>query len=322
VAFAPEVGCRLRRSLVYAAIAISAALCVQAHASVFYVTVAGLGGEPDYDQRFTANAKELDKVFHGVPGAHVSTLTGADATRAKLMDALSKAARDAKPEDELVVILIGHGSFDGEGYKFNLVGPDITASDLAGALNMVPAKRQLVVDTTSCSGGSIAKLQRSGRAVVTATKAGTEKNATVFARYWVEALEDPTADTDKSGSISALEAFTYADRKTSEFYTSQKRLATEHAVFEDAGHGEGVRVVTAGSPEGALMTSLTMVRLEGNRAVASNPARKDLLAKKEELEQEIDTLKFQKAAMEPEDYKKQLTVALLELARVQEAMDK
>ena len=31
--------------------------------AVYYVTVAGLGGEPDYEQRFTANAKDLDKLF-------------------------------------------------------------------------------------------------------------------------------------------------------------------------------------------------------------------------------------------------------------------
>ena len=35
-------------------------------ASVYYVTVAGLGGEPDYEQRFTAAAKDLDKVFQSV----------------------------------------------------------------------------------------------------------------------------------------------------------------------------------------------------------------------------------------------------------------
>ena len=49
--------------------------------------------------------------------------------------------------------------------------------------------------------------------VITATKTGTEKNATVFARYWVEALRDPAADTDKNETISALEAFRYAERK-------------------------------------------------------------------------------------------------------------
>ena len=54
--------------------------------------------------------------------------------------------------------------------------------------------------------------------MIAATKSGTEKNATVFARYWVEALQDPAADTDKSDSVSAMEAFAYADRKTAEFY--------------------------------------------------------------------------------------------------------
>jgi hypothetical protein len=40
------------------------------------------------------------------------------------------------------------------------------------------------------------------------------------------------------------------------------------------------------------------------------------------LERKIDTLKYQKAAMDPEDYKKQLTDALVELAKVQEELDK
>jgi hypothetical protein len=301
---------------------LAASISLPAQASVFYITVAGLGGEPDYEQRFTANAKELDKIFHGVPNAHIITLTGADATRARLLDALASTAQDAKPDDELVLILIGHGSFDGEVYKFNLVGPDLSAPDLAAALDKIPAKRQLVADTTSCSGGALPALEHNGRAVIAATKTGTEKNATVFARYWVEALEDPSSDTDNSGSVSALEAFTYADRKTADFYTTQKRLATEHAVFNDTGLGEGVRAVAPNSREGALMTSLTVIRLEGNQAVAADPARKDLLARKEELEQQIDALKFQKAAMDPDDYKKQLTAALLELARVEEAMDK
>src|SRR5258707_1107308 len=32
-------------------------------AAPYYVTVAGLGGDPDYEQRFTALAKDLDKLF-------------------------------------------------------------------------------------------------------------------------------------------------------------------------------------------------------------------------------------------------------------------
>jgi hypothetical protein len=292
--------------------------------ATYYVTVAGLGGEPDYEQRFTANAMDLDKTLKSGVGAHVVTLTGKDSTKVKLSEAMAQVARDAKPEDDLVLTLIGHGSFDGTEYKFNLVGPDVTAGELAAMCDKVSAKRQLIVDTTSASGGAVAVLERPGRAVIVATKSGTEKNATVFARYWVEALQDPTADTDKSESISAMEAFAYADRKTEEFYTSQKRLATEHPEFEDTGKGDAVRAGGAGAGlgrEGALMSSFTVVRIGAEQAAMNDPVKRDLMAKKEELEQKVDALKYQKAAMEPGEYKKELTAALVELAKVQAQLD-
>jgi hypothetical protein len=297
------------------------ALTLPSHAAVYYVTVAGLGGEPDYEQRFTAAARDLDKVFKSAgAAAHVYTLTGAQATAPQLKDTLETVARDAKADDDFVLILIGHGSFDGAEYKFNLVGPDVTAGEIAAMCDRIPTKRQLIVDTTSASGGAVGVLERPGRAVIAATKSGTEKNATVFARYWVEALKDPEADTDKSDSISAMEAFNYATKKTAAFYDSQKRLATEHAVFDDVGHGEPVREPANG--QGALMSSFTLLRLGTSQQAANDPAKRALLAKKEELEQKIDTLKYQKAAMDPDDYKKQLTAALLELAKVQEDLDK
>jgi len=301
--------------------AIACTLGLQARAAVYYVTVAGLGGEPDYEQRFTAAAKDLDKVFKAASNAaHVYTLSGTQATASQLKETLGAVARDAKADDDFVLVLIGHGSFDGVEYKFNLVGPDVTAGEIAAMCDHIPTRRQLVVDTTSASGGAIQALERPGRAVIAATKSGTEKNATVFARYWVEALQDPAADTDKSDSISAMETFIYATTKTAAFYDSQKRLATEHAVFEDAGHGEPVR--EAGNGQGTLLSSFTLLRLGTSQQAANDPAKRELLAKKEELEQKIDMLKYKKAAMDPADYKKQLTEALLELAKVQEVLDK
>ncbi len=301
--------------------AAACAFTLQAEAAVYYVTVAGLGGEPDYEQRFTATARDLDRIFKaGDATAHVYTLTGTQATAAQLKETLEAVSRDAKAEDDFVLILIGHGSFDGVEYKFNLVGPDVTAGEIEAMCNRIPARRQLIVDTTSASGAAIEALARPGRAVITATKSGTEKNATVFSRYWVEALQDPEADTDKSESISAMEAFVYASKKTATFYDSQKRLATEHAVFEDAGHGGPVR--EAGNGQGSFMSSFTLLRIGASQQAANDPAKRALLAKKEELEQKIDALKYQKAAMDPEDYKRQLTAALLELAKVQEGLDK
>ena len=52
------------------------------HAATFYVTVAGLGGEPEYDQRFAAQAQEIDKLVRaGGPDAKVTTLYGPQATK-------------------------------------------------------------------------------------------------------------------------------------------------------------------------------------------------------------------------------------------------
>lgn len=292
---------------------------LHAAAATYYVTVAGLGGEPDYEQRFTANAKDLDKVFRSVAGAHVVTLTGAQATAAQMRAALASVAQQATASDDFVLVLIGHGSYDGTEYKFNLVGPDLTAGEIAAICDRIPAKRQLVVDTTSASGGAVTALERNGRIVIASTKSGTEKNATVFARYFAEALQDASADVDKNESLTAAEAYTYASRKTVAFYDSQKRLATEHAVFNDTGRGEAVR--DAGNGQGQLMASFTLLRYGAAQKAASDPAKQALLAKKEELEQKIDVLKYNKAAMDAAEYRKQLTAALLELAHVQGELD-
>jgi hypothetical protein len=291
------------------------------HAATYYVTVAGLGGEPDYDQRFTAQAKDLDKVFKATgTGAHVFTLSGPQATAAQLRSTLQTVAQQATASDDLVLILIGHGSFDGTEYKFNLVGPDLTAAEIAALCDHVAAKRQLIVDTTSSSGGAIAAFERSGRAVVAATKSGTEKNATVFARYFVEALQDPAADVDKNEAVTAMEAYSYAAKKTAAFYDSQKRLATEHAVFDDIGRGEPVREASNG--QGQLLSNFTILRYGAAQAASNDPAKQALLARKEELEGKIDVLKYGKAAMDPSEYRQQLTAALLELAQVQAELDK
>lgn len=296
------------------------ALALPVRAATYFVIVAGLGGEPDYEQRFTADANDLDRIFKAEgPSAHVTTLTGSLSTAAQMRDALTTVARDAKPDDDFVLILIGHGSFDGVEYKFNLVGPDLTAAEIASLCDRIAARRQLIVDTTSASGGAVQAFEKPGRAVIAATKTGTEKNATVFARYWVESLQDPSTDADKSDSISAMEAFNYAAKKTAAFYDSQKRLATEHAVFNDTGAGEPVR--QAGDGQGTLLQSFTLLRLGTSQQATNDPAMRALLEEKDTLEQKIDTLKYQKAAMDQEDYKKQLTDALVSLAKVQDQLD-
>ena len=294
-----------------------------AHADIYFVNVAGLGGEPDYEQRFAALAADLDRIAKAAgPSAHVVTLSGPQATREHLQQTLSDIAGEAHTDDVLVMTLVGHGSFDGTQYKFNLPGPDVSAEQLATWCDHVPAARQLIINTTSASGGSVKALQRHDRVVVAATKSGTEKNATVFARYWVEALQDPGADIDKNQVITGLEAFQYAARKTAAFYETEKRLATEHAVFEEGGKAEPVRAAVADGDAGRMLAAFALVRLGGASATSSDPAKLTLLKQKEQLEQKVDLLKYQRAAMSPEDYRAQLTQTLVALAKVQQELDK
>ncbi len=298
----------------------AAALC---HGAVHFVTVAGLGGEPDYEQRFASLAKEVDKIVQGSAGENkVYTLSGADATKAKLSEAIGRIAGEAKADDLFILLLIGHGSYDGNDYKFNLRGPDITAADLAALCDKVPAGRQLIVNTSSASGGALKSLQRPNRALISATRSGNEKNATVFARFWVEAMRDPAADTDKNETVTALEAYRYADRKTAAFYETNKRIATEHAMLEDTGKGEAVRNPNDENGQGLLAGRFALVRFGTAQKAAANPAKQGLMAKKDDLEARIDRLKLEKAAIPVEVYRKQLSALLVELARVQEELDK
>ena len=294
---------------------------LSAHATTFYVTISGLGGETDYDQRFKMWADDIDSSLKKA-GGDANVVTMQKPTREAIRAKLAEIARQAKPADNLVLMLIGHGTYDGTDYKFNIPGPDITGAELAALLDKIPTTRQCVVNMTSSSGGSLDFLRKPNRVVITATKTGTEKNATVFARYWAEALRDPSADADKNETISALEAFHYAQTKTSEFFETQKRLATEHAVLEDTGKSEGERDPQPEKGEGKLAALFPVVRLGANAAAARDPAKRPLLEKKEQLEQAIDKLKYDKAAMPAEVYKQQLTQLLLELAKTQEALDK
>lgn len=289
----------------------------------FYLTIAGLGGEPEYEQRFSGWAKDIDKLLKAAePGAKVQTLYGADATKTNVEARLHDIAKQAKPDDAVVLMLIGHGTFDENDYKFNLPGPDIPGSQLGALLDKIPAKHQLVVNMTSASGGSLIALERPNRVVITATKSGNEKNATIFARYWIEALRDPSADTDKNEVISALEAFRYAEQKTAKFFETQNRLATEHALVEDTGKGEGVKAPSPENGQGLIAGRFALLHLSAVAANINDPGKQKLLKRKEDLEQAIDELKYRKASMDLNDYRRQLSQYLVELAKTQEALDK
>ena len=297
-----------------------AAFSVGARGDSYFLTVAGLGGEPDLDSRFTDWAKSLDKILRTEAGAKVDTLYGADATKANV-EAKLRALAQTKPDDQFVLMLIGHGTFDDREYKLALPGPDISATELSQLLDKIPA-RQLVVDMTTSSGGAIPILQKSKRVIIAATKAGTEKSSVVvFPRYWIEALQDPAADADKNDMISGLEAFRYAQAKVTKFFETQNRLATEHAVIEDTGKGDGVKDPSTDNGEGRVANSFVMMHLGNSAKLAKDPAKLALLKHLEDLDAQLDELKYEKASKDAGEYKRELQKLMIDRAQTQAALD-
>ncbi|MDX2268322.1 MAG: hypothetical protein NW208_09460 [Bryobacter sp.] len=296
-------------------------LAATAFPSTYYVNIGGLGGQEDYAQRFQSAIEELDKLTKATPDAKVLSAAGANATHARIKAILEEVAKTATEKDVVVVTLIGHGTFDGETYKFNLPGPDFTARELAQWLLPVKAKRQVVVNTTSSSGGSVKELQRDGRVVISATKTGTERLAPVFGRYWLEALRDPQADADKNEVVTALEAYRYAEAKVTKYFESNKRLATEHPLLADTAGGEGVRVPDPSKGQAQVALRTPVLLLGSLQKAAATPEKQQLLAQREAIETQIDRLKLRKAAMPSDQYRVELRGLLLQLARVQKELD-
>lgn len=289
----------------------------------YAVIINGAGGEPAYAEQFEQWTTELTAVLserYGFDRNQIKVLTetptGATAARStaeevKRVFATLKSQLDAN--NVLFLFLIGHGSFDGKESKFNLVGPDLSATEYNALLSSLPARRVIVFNMSSASGEFIKSLAAKGRIVVTATRSGQETNATRFAGFLIEALKASDADTDQDGHISVLEAFVYANRLTADFYKRAGRLASEHALLDDNGDGVGHDKLEAG--EGLLARATYLDSLSVDEA-AANVATAKLLKERARLEGEIEQLIARKASLEEVEYEANLERLFIQLAKV------
>lgn len=297
----------------------------------YAVIVSGIGGDPDYEKMIDGWGKDLRNSLasSGMSKDNLFWLAGhkqegasSESSKAELTKLFATLAARVRPQDMVALYLIGHGSYDDYDYRIALPGPDLTGHDLAGLMDQLKAERQLVVNMTSSSGGSIPDLRRKGRVLLSSTTAGQERNFSVFARYFVAGVQDSAADADKNDVISALEAFRYAAREVNRYYETAKRLATEHPVLEDKGDSDGVREPNAENGQGLLAGAFAVRRLSRTSEALETPEIKAARAKKRSAEEAIEQLKYAKASMDTDSYTKKLTALLLDLARTQAALDK
>jgi len=311
---------------------LTAILCLWSHTALatdaHVLVISGIGGEAEYSRLFNVwSLKLLDALEHelGVPKARLTYLAAGpqtdaariDATSRKenILESINKIGSRANKGDVVALFLIGHGSMREATPLFNLPGPDISAAELAKALEPLGEQRVLVVNTSPSSGPFLPLLSGSDRIVITATQSGAENNHTVFASYLAAALASDAADNDKDKRISVLEAFEYARKEVERDYQSDRRLLTEHALLDDDGDGRGTLQPATEHTDGAL-ARITYLQSPRARPGENESVRLELTrlrTRSDELAQQLEMLRHEKDRMEPEIYDHRLEELLVEL---------
>lgn len=286
-----------------------------AHAELYISIVEGLGGMPEYQQQFDSQREDLVGAAHSMTDeSRVAVFSGEEATRDKILAHFNQLSSKMTADDRVAIYLIGHGSFDGTDYKFNIPGPDISATDIKEVLEKLPGQNHFLVNTSSTSGAMVEALvgedkeaQPEKYIVIAATRNGVERNATQFGRYFVEALTSTEADINKNNTISVQEAFDYANRGVTSYFEAEGKLATEHPQLRGSG---------------AAQFSLARLSDRAVQNVSEGSLLSELLKQRQELDAKIEDLQLRRLEFSSNtEYLAQLQALILQSAELSEQID-
>jgi hypothetical protein len=267
------------------------------------IILQGADGTPDYAKLFATQVSEWQ----------AATPCTIIKDRATLETSLQKPG-----SDPLWLVMIGHGTFDGRDAKFNLTGDDVSAADVAGWLT--PLKREVIVLNFAAGSGAFVKpLAGAQRVIVSSTKGGDELSFPRFGQHFTQAITGKaTADLDQDQQVSVLEAFLYAAKKVDDFYATDQRIPTEHALIEDNGDGSGTRseafeVLRAKNAKADGMRASQIVLVP---SVAESKLSPDQVKQRDALEAHVRVLVEKRASMKDDDYYRQLEALFVQLAKL------
>ena len=304
----------------FLALLLSLTASAQAADRSFLIIVSGIGGEAVYSKTFTKWSNSLitaAEASMGMPRERIIYLAesdsdGADgishksAIRAAIDDLAARANEGANGTDTIFLVLIGHGTAHGDRFLFNLPGPDISPSELAGMIEAHDNLRWVVVNGAPSSGPFIQALSGPTRVVVTATANAAERYHTLFPEYFIAAYAKPGADSDKNGRVSVREAFDFAKREVARSYTDRGTLLSEHAVLDDSGG----------------LASVSYLESDRRQYADSIPEQelRRLLNDRARVEEQLNSLIAIKALYEPEAFDHRLETLLVEFALIHRAL--
>ncbi len=289
----------------------------------YALVVTGASGGPQYAEKYDEWRSSFVQVLQGSLGyAEANVLVLAEeefagamkATRENVRVAIADLRRRATKDDVVLVVLVGHGSGNDAGdAKFNLVGPDLGASEWGEMLKTIPG-RLVFINGASGSAPFLQELSARNHVVITANDSAAQTFETVFPQFLLDAYRDNGADLDKNDRVSVFEAFAFISSRVREWFEQRAQLATEHAVLDDNGDGVGRLIDDEG--EDGLLARLTYLRADPPIEDTGNPERTAMLRRRAELNTELEELRARKNTMPLDDYERMLETMLLELARI------
>ena len=285
------------------------------------VIISGASGGEKYAEQMATWRADLRSALvdrYGFKAEHVKLLvdeaakSGDRATTANVKSLFSEIKKAGSKDDFVLIVLLGHGTYDGDVAKFNLVGPDMTTKDWTDVLTGVQG-RVTLVNTTEASFPFLEALSSKGRVVITATHSAAQKYATVFPEYFVKAIKEASSDLDKNGRTSIFEVFAAASASVKQHFEQRGQLLTEHALIDDNGDGKG-RQATDEGPDGGL----ARIAFLDTEMVAdnTNPELANLIKRRRALEQQAEEHKQLKGVLPDAEWNAQFEKLMLELAQV------
>ena len=286
------------------------------------ILITGASGTEEYEKTFNEwSAQWKEAADKGEAKFSEAVHTEEKNQKERLAELIQAEVNENK--SPLWLVLIGHGTFDGKKAKFNLQGPDISATELKEWLQ--DCKRPLVIiNCASSSSPFMNALSGKNRVIITATRSGFERNFCRLGGFLAKAIGNLEADIDKDGQTSLLEAWLAASRYNADFYKNENRLSPEHPLLDDNGDGKGtppdwfrgIRVTKKSEdpkllPDGLRTHQLHLIPSEEERKLSASQR-----AERDALDIELAKLRAAKELMEEKIYYTELEKLLHKIGRI------
>jgi hypothetical protein len=287
----------------------------------YALIVAGASGGDEYARQYVAWTRDLSTVLVDrmkIDRERLKVLTDTPdtataSTAANVRQYLTAVRRAMTRDDLLLIVLIGHGTYDGVDAKFNLVGADLESAQWAELVGGLPG-RVVVVNTSSASFPFIERLTGDRRVIITATDSVAQRFDTVFPEFFVKAFQNDATDIDKNERISIWEAFAAATADVRRYYQRRGQLPTERALLDD--NGDGVGRDAGGAGEDGSLASHVYLDQQLPGALPTDEVLLKLMQKRAALEADFEELKIRRSFLKPQEYQSEFERLMVELARV------